>query len=309
MPLAKLKKHDRYEYSPLPERPDFTWPDGKRLAVCICNNIEVFSFLDGLGSDSASVSAPQTTRNYAWRDYGNRVGQWYMFDLLDEYRFPASHNVNSFLVDECPQIISRIKQRGDEAIGHGRTNAERQDVYKEDEERQLITEATAALKLHTGVQPGGWLGPYLAQSPVTLDLLKEAGYSYVLDWPADDQPFWMSTRSGPILSVPYSLEVNDSPALVFRQQGAADFEKMMIDQFEEMLLQSRKWSLVCTIVIHPFVIGQPFRLRALRRAFEHIAKRRDDVWITTPGAVATHFAKVMPAPMSRSVRVADVKTA
>jgi hypothetical protein len=136
----------------------------------------------------------------------------------------------------------------------------------------------------------------LAQSAVTLDLLKEAGYKYVLDWPADDQPFWMRTRSGPLLSVPYSLEVNDSPVIVFRQEAVANFEKMIIDQFDEMLLQSRKWSLVFSLVIHPFIIGQPFRLRALRRALAHIVKSRDDLWKTTPGSVATHFEKVVPAP-------------
>jgi allantoinase len=294
VPLIDLKKHDRYDYSPIVERADFTWPGEKRLAVCICNNIEVFSFLAGLGSDSASTTAPQTTRNYAWRDYGNRVGQWYLFDLLDEFGFPASHNINSMLFDECPQITDRIKARGDEFIGHGRTNAERQDVLVEREEAALIGEATNAIKERTGQQPAGWLGPYLAQSAVTLDLLKEAGYSYTLDWAADDQPFWMKTRSGPLLSVPYSIELNDSPTLVFRQQGAADFEKMMIDQFDEMLHQSRKWPLVYTIVIHPFIIGQPFRLKALRRAFEHINKSRDSVWVATPGRVAAHYAKVCP---------------
>jgi allantoinase len=296
MPLAQLNKHNRYDYCPLPNRPDFLWPGGKRLAVCICNNIEVFSFLSGLGSDSASLAAPQTTRNYAWRDYGNRVGQWYLFDLLEEYGLPASHNINSMLIDECPQIVARIKQRGDEFIGHGRTNAERQDVLSEQQEKQLINEATQSMKRYTGMQPAGWLGPYLAQSAVSLDLLKEAGYKYVLDWPADDQPFWMRTRSGPLLSVPYSLELNDSPVMVFRQEAVANFEKMIIDQFDEMLLQSRKWSLVYSLVIHPFIIGQPFRLRALRRALAHIVKSRDDLWITTPGSVAAHFEKVVPAP-------------
>ena len=296
MPLTQLNKHNRYDYCPLPERPDFLWPGGKRLAVCICNNIEVFSFLSGLGSDNASLTAPQTTRNYAWRDYGNRVGQWYLFDLLQEYGLPASHNINSMLIDECPQIAARIKQRGDEFIGHGRTNAERQDALGEREEKQLIAEATQSIKRYTGVQPHGWLGPYLAQSAVTLDLLKEAGYKYVLDWPADDQPFWMRTRSGPLLSVPYSLELNDSPVIVFRHEAVANFEKMMIDQFDEMLLQSRKWSLVYSLVIHPFIIGQPFRLRALRRALAHIVESRDDLWITTPGSVAMHFEKAVPAP-------------
>ena len=296
MPLTQLNKHNRYDYCPLPERPDFLWPGGKRLAVCICNNIEVFSFLSGLGSDSASRTAPQTTRNYAWRDYGNRVGQWYLFDLLEEYGLPASHNINSMVIDECPQIVARIKQRGDEFIGHGRTNAERQDALSEQEEKQLIAEATQSIKRYAGMQPDGWLGPYLAQSAVTLDLLKEAGYKYVLDWPADDQPFWMRTRSGPLLSVPYSLELNDSPVIVFRHEAVANFEKMMIDQFDEMLLQSRKWSLVYSLVIHPFIIGQPFRLRALRRALAHIVESRDDLWITTPGSVAMHFEKAVPAP-------------
>lgn len=290
MSLLDLKTHQRYPYMPLVERPDFFWPDGKRLAVAICNNIEVFSFLDGLGSDSAAIGAPQTTRNYAWRDYGNRVGQWYLFDLLDEFDLPASHNFNSLLFEHCPQIADRIIARGDEFVGHGRTNAERQDVLGEDEERRLIEEARDSIERYSGKAPGGWLGPYLAQTPVTLDLLKEAGFDYVLDWPADDQPFWMRTRSGPLLSVPYSIEINDSPSMVFRQQSAMAFESMMIDQFDEMLLQSRKWPLVFTIVLHPFVIGQPYRLRALRRALTHILKSRDELWITTPGEIARHYA-------------------
>jgi allantoinase len=294
MALIELNRHDRYGYVPITERPDFSWPGGKRLAVAICNNIEIFSFLSGLGSDSASTTAPQTTRNFAWRDYGNRVGQWYLFDLLDEFDLPASHNFNSLLFDACPQIAERIARRGDEFVGHGRTNAERQDVLGEDDERALIVEAAAAIERFTGRRPAGWLGPYLTQTPVTLDLLKEAGFQYVLDWPADDQPFWMRTRAGPLLSVPYSIEVNDSPSMVFRQQGTADFERMMIDQFDEMLLQSRKWPLVYTIVLHPFVIGHPFRLRALRRALTHIMAARDDLWVTTPGEIARHFAAARP---------------
>ena len=289
-----LPRHDRYPYSALPSRADYSWPGGKRLAVCICNNIEWFGFLSGLGSDSAQVGAPQTTRNYAWRDYGNRVGQWYLFDLLDELQLPASHNLNSIVLDECPEIAARIRERRDEPIGHGRTNAERQDVLPEADEARLIAEATEGIARHFGRPPAGWLGPYLAQSPVTLDLLKEAGYGYVLDWPADDQPFWMRTRAGPILSVPYSIELNDSPAIVFRQHSAREFEEMIVDGFDEMLHQSQRRALVFTVVLHPFVIGQPFRLRALRRALEHVLSHRDRLWITTPGEVARHCAALPP---------------
>ena len=106
------------------------------------------------------------------------------------------------LFEECPQVTPRIMSRGDEFVGHGRTNAERQDAFSEDDERRLIAGATETIKKHTGKQPRGWMGPYFAQTPVTLDLLKEAGYSYVLDWPADDQPFWLKTRSGPTTGRP-----------------------------------------------------------------------------------------------------------
>ena len=289
-----LPKHDRYDYSALCSRPDYSWPGGKRLAVCIGNNIENFAFLAGLGSDGTQAGAPQSTRNYAWRDYGNRVGQWYMFDLLDEMGVPAAHNVNSMVLDECPEMVERIKARGDEVVGHGRTNAERQDVLPEAEEAQLIADSSEGIARHFGKRPDGWLGPYLAQSPVTLDLLKEAGYSYVLDWPADDQPFWMRTRAGPILSVPYSIEVNDSPALVFRQHSAREFEEMMIDHFDEMMVQSARRPLVYSVVLHSFIMGQPFRLRAFRRAMAHILRHREQLWITTPGEVARYCAS-MPA--------------
>jgi allantoinase len=287
---VKIEHHNRYDFSALPDRPLYEWPDGKRLAVCICHNVEWFSYMTGLGSDHTLAGAPQTTRNYAWRDYGNRVGIWYLFDLLDDLGLPASHNVNSAALDNCPQIVARIKARGDEVIGHGVTNSERPDMMDETTERAMIAQTTDSITQHFGEMPKGWLGPYIVQSGATADLLKEAGYTYMMDWPADDQPFWMRTRAGPILSVPYSIEINDSPAQVFRQHTGRDFEQMIIDQFDEMLRQSEKYPLVFNIVLHPFIIGQPYRLAALRRALDHILKQRDDLWITTPGGISDHIA-------------------
>lgn len=286
----EIRHHDRYGFSALPERPGYSWPGDKRLAFSLCNNIEWFSFMTGLGSDHTVPGAAQTTRNYAWRDYGNRVGIWYLFDLLDELGLPCSHNINAAALPHCPQIVDRIIARGDEVIGHGLTNSERQDIMDEATERAMIARTSDTIAAHFGTRPKGWLGPYIVQSPATLDLLKEAGYSYMLDWPADDQPFWMRTAHGPILSVPYSIEINDSPAQVFRHHTGTDFERMIVDQFDEMLTQSRKYPLVFTIVLHPFIIGQPFRLRALRRALDHILAHRDDLWITTPGGIAEHIA-------------------
>jgi hypothetical protein len=132
------------------------------------------------------------------------------------------------------------------------------------------------------------MGPAASESNATPDLLKEAGYSYVMDWPADDQPFWLKTRAGPILSVPYPAELNDSAAIIHREGTARDFADIIVDGFDEMIEQCRDQPLVMTLSLHPFVMGQPFRMPSLRKALTHCVKhpKRGRVWWTTPGAVA-----------------------
>ena len=205
----ELKTHNRYAYSPITERPDYDWPGGKRLAIYFALNIEHFSFGEGLGHTPTHPGTPPDVRNYSWRDYGLRVGIWRIFDLFDEFELPACHLMNTAVYDYAPQIPARIRSRRDEFIGHGRTNSEEQGACSESEECRLIEETTSAFQRHEGEPPGGWMGPWISESVQTPDLLKEAGYRYLLDWCADDQPFWMTTRSGPILSIPYHIEIND----------------------------------------------------------------------------------------------------
>ena len=284
----KLPAHSRYDYVPIHKRPQYEWPEGARLAVTFCNNIEYFAFGAGLGVDPSGAPAPQSHRNYAWRDYGNRVGLWHYLDLLDEFGLPGAHNVNSAVLEASPDIVERLNGRGDEFVGHGRTNAEHQDSLWEEDEARLIAECTEVVSRLSGRRPEGWLGPGLAESRVTPDLLKEAGYRYVMDWPVDDQPIWMRTRAGPILSVPYPTELNDLPALVNRRHTGRQFAEMIIDQFDEMLAQSRKYPLVFAVAVHPFIIGQAHRLRAFRDAIRHIVQNRDALWITVPGEIARY---------------------
>jgi peptidoglycan/xylan/chitin deacetylase (PgdA/CDA1 family) len=289
---VKLPRHDRYGHSAIAHRPEYRWPNGARLALLVCNNIEWFAWRAGLGSDSTGLPQPQGQRNYAWRDYGNRVGLWSLLEMLDDLSLPSAHNVNSAALDACPEIAPALRARGDEFVGHGRTNAERQDGMWEEDERRLIQESRDGIARHAGVAPAGWLGPYIAQSAATLDLLKEEGFSYVMDWPADDQPFWMRTRAGPILSVPYAIELNDSPALLARQHTGREFAEMIVDQFDEMLEQSHRRPLVCSIVLHPFIVGQPFRLRPLRAALRHVLSHRERLWVTRPGELARYVASL-----------------
>ena len=290
----ELPQHGRYDYSPIIERPDYSWPDGKRLAFFFAVNIEHFAFGEGRGHTPTSAGPQPDQRNYAWRDYGLRVGIWRIFDLLDELGLPACHLLNTTVFDYAPQIVEKCMARGDEFVGHGRTNSEAQGEFDEAGEAALIGEATDLIKTHTGKPPGGWMGPWISESLVTPDLLKEAGYRYIMDWPCDDQPFWMRTRSGPLLSVPYPIETNDSPAMLNRRHTPQEFAQMAVDQFEQMLKDSEKQPLVCGLSTHTFVIGQPFRLPYLRQALEHIVNHpeADKVWFTRPGDIARHAANL-----------------
>jgi allantoinase len=290
----RLPYHNRYPYSAITKRPSYAWPEGKKLALYIGLNIEHFAFGTGLGHAVSAELPPPDPRTFAWRDYGNRVGVWRLFDLLDQLGLPAAHLVNTTIFDYAPEILDPIKARGDEIIGHGRTNAERQGQLWEEDEARLIAYVRDEIERHSGQRPLGWMGPWMSQSHVTPDLLKEAGFEFLMDWPADDQPLWMKTRSGPLMSVPYPLEINDSPQLLVRRHTPVQFEEMIIEQFEEMLELSEQQPLVCGIALHTMVVGQPYRLRSLRRALKHIAEHpsRDKVWFTRPGEIYQHCASL-----------------
>jgi allantoinase len=285
---GSLPDHGRYAYSPIKGRPAWDWPGGKRLAVYIGLNLEHFAFGEGMGAELCAAGPQPDVLNYAWRDYGNRVGAWRLLDLFDRLGYPASVLVNGSLYGYCPELVAAFRDRGDEIVGHGWTNAARQGTLEEAAEAALIAASTAAIARREGKAPAGWLGPWISESRVTPDLLHEQGYRYVLDWCMDDQPVWLKTRTGRILSVPYPQELNDIPSIVGRKDTAADFADMIVDQFDEMLEQAADGPLVMGIALHAYLVGQPYRLRHLRRALAHIAARRDDIWLTTAGAIADH---------------------
>lgn len=289
----KLISHGRYDYVPLRGRPNYTWPGGKRLAVYFALNLEHFSFGEGLGAELAPGGPQPDILNYAWRDYGNRVGAWYLLDAFDALGLPMAALTNSAMYDYAPELVAACRARGDEIVGHGRSNAERQAHLDEEAERVLIGEATSRLTKAEGRVPEGWLGPWISHGQRTADLLAEAGYRYLLDWCMDDQPVWFRCRGGRrILAVPYPQEINDIPAIVARKVGASEFADMIVDQFDEMCELSVSRPLVMGVALHAYIVGQPHRLRHLRRALRHIASKRDAIWLTTPGAIARHCTEL-----------------
>jgi allantoinase len=292
--MPMLPTHGRYDYSNITTRPDYTWPGGHRLAVYLALNIEAFTFGTGKGAAIAPPDQAQSHSVYSWRDYGNRVGIWRIFDLLDELEFPAEAQMNTAVYEAAPDIPARLRKRGDEILGHGITNSDEQGHLSEEAERAMIAEVTATISRHEGAPPIGWMSPWLSNSGVTMDLLQEAGYRYVMDWTMDDQPVWIRTRKGRLLAMPYPIEVNDTRGIVWYHYTADQFAEMIVDQFDEMLAQSVRGPLVCPISLHPFVIGRPYRLRRLRRALEHILAQRRRIWLVRPRDIYAHIAALPP---------------
>ena len=289
-----LPTHARYAYSNITKRPEYAWPGGKRLAVYVALNIEAFSFGSGKGAAIAPPEQAASHSIFSWRDYGNRVGIWRLFELFDELDIPIEAQMNTAIYEMAPDIPEKLRARGDEILGHGETNSDEQGHLRESEERALIERVTAAIALREGKPPVGWMSPWLSNSGVTPDLLQEAGYRYFMDWTMDDQPVWLKTRAGRILAMPYPIEVNDNRAIVWYRHTSEEFADLIVDQFDEMLAQSRRQALVCPISLHPFIIGRPYRIRHLRRALQHILQHRNEIWLTRPRDICAHVETLAP---------------
>lgn len=292
MSQARLRQHGRYAFSPISARPKYRWPEGKGLAVYVVLNVEVFPFAEGMSPELNPRQPEPDIPNFTWRDWGNRVGIWRLLDLFDEFQFPLTVNLNTAIYDECPQIALALRERGAEVVGHGRTNAERQAEMDETKERAMIAEVTARIRQEEGQAPSGWMGPWVNESHVTPDLLKEAGYSYVMDWAMDEQPVWLATRAGPLLALPYARPTNDITALHGAKVAPAFWGDMLIDQFDETLRQSELEPLTFNLSLHPYLVGHAFRLTHLRRAVMHMAARRDKIWLAQARDVAAYASSL-----------------
>jgi allantoinase len=282
-----LKHHGRFDYSGITQRHASAWPQGRRLAIYIALNLEHFSFGDGLGASLAPPQPQPDVLNYAWREWGNRVGAWRMLEVFDALRLPCAALVNTALLDHCPELVRACVARSHEIVGHGHTNAQRQGEMGEADEMALLRYCRERLAAEAQSAPAGWLSPWISESARTPDLLAEAGYRYTLNWCHDDQPTPMRTRSGrPLWSIPYPQELNDIPAMMARLMTGRDFADMLVDQFEEMLRQSEQQPLVMGIALHPYIVGQPHRLLHLRKALAHLASHAQErTWWTTPGGI------------------------
>jgi allantoinase len=290
-----VRRSGRYEDTFISERKPFTWPDNKTLAVWVAPNVEVWNYDSPVGipvSPNLGNIVPDVI-NYAWREYGIRVGLWRFADVLDAAGIKATVALNSLVCEHFPRAVEEMKKRGWEFMGHGTTNSESLAGLNPEREREVIQSVLKTIEQATGRKPRGWLGSGLIETYNTLDILAEEGVIYCGDWNNDDQPYPMKVKKGKMFSIPYCMEINDIPLFIRKGYTGEQYYRSVIDQFETLYADSKKQPRVMGIPLHPMIAGQPLRIRYLERAIAEM-KKHDGVWFATGGEIIDAYQRANP---------------
>jgi len=277
--------HDRYDWSILPRRKPVAWPGGARVALWVVPALQWFP-LDMKGQPFKPPGAMQTAypdlRHYTLRDYGNRVGIFRIIEALSQRGIPASVAVNAAVAVRYPSLLKACTDKGWEVIANGLDMDHlHHGGLSESEERDWITTTLAVLRQASGQPVRGWLSPAKSESLHTPDLLAESGIHYLCDWVNDDMPYAMRTRAGTLHALPHPVDIDDYTILVQNHQTEEDFRDALIDQFDQFYRESSPGNgRVMAISLHPWVIGQPYRIGALEEALDHMLQR-EGVWSAT----------------------------
>jgi allantoinase len=283
-------------YSPILHRPRLAWPGGARVALWVVPNIEHYEYRPKFVRvrDPWPRSPHPDVLGYAQRDYGNRVGLWRLFGVTDELGIRCTVSLNMAVIEHYPAILAAMEARDWEYMSHGIYNTRYHWNFSADEERAAMEESKSIHERLTGRRLRGWFSPAITNTLQTFELAAECGYDYVADLYHDDQPFPLRTRTGQLLSMPYSVDLNDV-ILHRRGEEAADFARQIRDYFDTVYEEGAEQGRVMCIALHPYWVGQPHRLRAFRAAMEYILSH-PGVWLTTAGAIADWYtAAHLPA--------------
>jgi len=279
--MTRMLPTDRIGYSPISERARLVLPNSARMAVWVIVNIEEWNILETMPrtvlTPPAGGSPMPDIPNWAWHEYGNRVGFWRMLEVFDELGVPAVLAINGSAITSYEPTARAALTRKWEFIGHGFTQ---KNMQKVENEREDIVKTRDAIAAFTGRPPRGWLGPGLTETWETPDILVEEGFDYVADWVLDDQPVRLKTRTKPIVSVPYTQECNDVAMMLIQHHVAAEYRNRAIDQFNQIYEDAANSARVMALVVHPYIMGAPHRLRYFREALQHMTARSDVVFWT-----------------------------
>ena len=289
---------ERIVYSPITERAPLKLPGGARMAVWIIVNVEEWNPREAMPrtvlTPPAGGSPMPDIPNWAWHEYGNRVGFWRFIEVFDALSVPAVLAINGSALAAYPAIVRAAVDRNWEFIGHGFTQ---RNMQKVEDERADIRKTREVIAEATGQPPRGWLGPGLTETWDTPDLLVEEGYEYVADWVLDDQPVWLRTRTKPILNLPYTQECNDVAMMLIQHHKASEYSDRALDQFEQIYHDSAKSARIMALVVHPYIMGAPHRLKYFRKVLEAIMKKSEVTFWTGVQIADWYKSNNNPPPM------------
>lgn len=279
-----------YRWLPWEERPRIRWPNDARVALWIAPNIEFYEYDPPANPKRKPWPRPfPDVLGYSTRDYGNRVGHQRMMAVLDRYGLRGSVSLSTALCVHHPEVIAMAAERGWEFFSHGIYNTRYVYGMDENQERAMLAESMALIEQHTGQHCDGYLAPALSHTERTIDLFAELGGRYTCDLFHDDQPTPIRTRSGRrFVSVPYSLELNDTIVYVVNKIEPRRYGQMIRDAFDRLYAEGAESGTVMCIPLHAYQVSHPHRLDALDRALEYIC-RHDGVWKATGREIAAHF--------------------
>lgn len=279
-----------YDYWPYRSRPKIVWPGGKKLAFWIAPNIEYYEFQPPANAQRQPWPRgnPDIT-GFSQRDFGNRVGHLRLMELLDKYNLRGSVSLNIALMDHHPEIIEDCVKRDWEFFSHGIYNTRYSYGMTEAEERAVLEDCIRSVEEKAGQRIRGYLAPALTHTEKTIDLIAENDFWYSCDMFQDDQPQPLKTRTGKLVSLPYSLEVNDVITYGALSQSPARYTDVLKRHFDQLLEEGEESGTVMCIPLHAYLVSQPHRIRPFEEALKHITAHSDDVWFATGKEIAGHF--------------------
>lgn len=267
-----MRFRDRLPYSALPERPPLRLPGDTRLAVWIIVNVEDWD--EAYPMPRQALTAPSGAQvvpdlpNWAWHEYGMRVGFWRIRAALARHGIRATLSCNGRVCLTYPPVARAAMDDGWEFMGHGYFQ---RPMHLVEDQRAVIRDTLHTIERFTGQRPVGWLGPGLTQTLETTDLLAEAGLRYCADWVVDDEPVRVATAHGDIVGMPYSVELNDIPLMMIQHHEARHLKDRVIEQFERLYAEGADRAKVLSLAVHPYITGVPHRIRWFEEALAHMA--------------------------------------
>ncbi len=279
-----------YDYWAYEKRPKITWPNGAKIAFWVAPNIEFYELNPPENPNRKPwPQAYPAVGGYSIRDYGNRVGHERQMQLLDKYGIRGSISLSTALCDHHPEIIEMCAERDWEFFTHGVYNTRYTYGLSQEQEREMIQDSVDTIEKHVGKKPAGYLAPALSHSEHTIDLFAEAGGIYTCDLFHDDQPTPVKVRNGSrFISIPYSLEMNDTIAYVVNKIEPRRYGQIIKDNFDRLYQEGDEFGTVMCIPTHNYQVSCPHRMRAYEEALEYITGH-SDVWVTTGREIADFY--------------------